>query len=165
MKDGRNLIIAALLIVVLTMAVGYSAFATQLQINGRAEITGEWNIEITRIVPTSTIGNADPGTYSHTTTTATFDADLEKPGDKVVYTITVRNNGTIDAELNDVNFIEQADGSPAITYAWTSPGETLKAGTSTTFTVTVEYDPEYEEVPEVKVKTITGVVEYIQAQD
>ena len=56
MKDGRNIIIAALLVAVLTMSIGYAAFATTLNINGNAEITGTWDVKITGIEATKTTG-------------------------------------------------------------------------------------------------------------
>lgn len=163
MKDGRNIIIGALLIAVITMAVGYSAFATQLEINGNAEIVGEWNVEITKIEATTVTGQADAGTPTFTKTTAEFDADLKQPGDSVVYTITVENKGSIDATLANYTMTPQADGSPAILYTYTEPAEDLAAGGTTTFTVTVTYDANITEVPTITTKTIEGLVEYEQA--
>ena len=162
MKDGRNIIIAALLVAVLVMSVGYSAFATQLEINGNATISGEWLIEITNISAVTT-GLADAGDYSHTQTTATFDADLKQPGDQVVYTITVKNSGNIDAELDQMIMTPDSNPSPAISYTYTQPGRTLAAGRTTTFTVTVKYDEGIEEVPDNTSEKITGSVNYVQA--
>lgn len=169
MKDGKNIIIAALLVAVLVMSVGYSAFATRLTLNGSAEITGEWDVEITKIVPTEVKGTADPGTYSFTNTTATFDADLLKPGDSVTYTITVQNKGTIDATLTNSVFTPDEggphaveDGQHAIEYSNTTPATDLTAGATTTFTVTVTYRSSVDEAPEVTARGITAVIEYSQ---
>ena len=49
MKNSRNIIIIAVLVLIVAMAVAYSAFATQLNINGQSQIVGEWNIKITGI--------------------------------------------------------------------------------------------------------------------
>ena len=49
MGNTKNIIIATLIAIILLMAVGYSAFATQLTINGTAQIIGEWNVKITNI--------------------------------------------------------------------------------------------------------------------
>lgn len=164
MKDGRNIIIAALLVAVLVMSVGYAAFASQLKLDeGRAEIVGDWQVEITKIEATNIVGQADAGTYSNTISTASFDADLKQPGDAVTYTVTVENKGSIDARLDNATFTEQVDGSSAIIYTTTNPGETLAAGASTTFTVTVTYDSTVTEVPEVTSKTITAIIDYVQA--
>ena len=61
MKNKKNIIMGTLLIVILLMAVGYSAFATQLNINGTAEITGEWNVKITNIVTQEISEGCDDG--------------------------------------------------------------------------------------------------------
>lgn len=163
-KDSKSVIIAALLVVVLAMAVGYAAFSTQLTVNGNAEITGDWNVEITGIKATSTVGAAVAGTPTFTKTSATFDTDLKKPGDAVTYTITIENKGSIDAKLNTATWTPQADGSPAIVYTYTDPSETLAAGATTTCTVTATYDAATETVPAVTTKTITALFEYIQAE-
>lgn len=163
MKDSKNVIIATLLAIVLVMSVGYAAFATQLTLNGNAEIVGEWNVEITKIEATNVVGTADAGDPSFTKTSATFDADLYKPGDAVTYTVTVENKGSIDAVLDAATFTEQADGSPAIIYTTTDPSQELAAGATTTFTVTATYDSTVTTLPEITSKSITGVIEYEQA--
>ena len=147
MKNSKNIIIIALLTVIVIMAVGYSEFATQLTINGTAQIIGEWNA----------------GTPEFTVTSATFNAELSRPGDKIVYEITIENAGTINATLQSATFTtDEENGSPAIKYETTQPAQTLNSGETTTFTVTVMYDENIEQVPEVTTKTITGIIEYVQ---
>lgn len=161
-----NIVVIALLLVICAMAVGYAAFATQLTINGSAEIvSGQWNVQITKIEATTIEGTAVAGTPTNTATTATFDAQLYKPGDSVTYTVTVENNGTIDAVLDSSTFTEQTNGSPAIIYETTNPASELPASGSTTFTVTATFDPNATAEPEVKTKTITGIIEYSQKPD
>lgn len=161
-----NVIVIALLLLICAMAVGYAAFATQLTINGNAEIiSGQWNVQITKIEATSINGTAVAGTPTHTTTTATFNAQLVKPGDSVTYTVTVENKGTIAAVLDSATFTPQENGSPAIIYTTTDPAQELAAGGTTTFTVTATFDPSVTAEPEVKTKSITGVIEYVQKPD
>lgn len=163
MKNYKNIIITVLLIVIGLMAVGYSAFATQLKINGTAQIIGEWNVKITGIKAKSVSEGADAGKPEFTVTSANFYAKLSKPGDKIVYEITIENAGTMDAILQSATFTpDQENGSPAIKYETTQPAQTLNSGDTTTFTVTVIYDENMEEVPEIKEKTITGIIEYVQ---
>ena len=148
MKDKKNILIGALVFVIAMMAVGYAAFATTLNINGTATIAGEWDVEITDI-------------------TATFDANLMAPGDTATYTITVQNKGSIDAKLNTITLTPQADGSDAIIYtvkSQPSANDVLKAGDSTTVVIEAKYDEAVNSVPEVKTKTFTGVLEYVQAK-
>ncbi len=160
---NKNLIITALLIVIVVMAVGYSAFATQLTINGTAQIIGEWNVRIAGIKAQFVSEGANAGTPEFTITTATFNASLSRPGDKIIYEITVENAGTINANLQSATFTaDEENGSPAIKYETTQPAQTLNSGDTTTFTVTVMYDENIDQVPEITTKTITGIIEYVQ---
>ena len=163
MKNTKNTIIATLFLAILVMAVGYSTFATQLTLNGTAEIVGEWNVKITNIQVQSVNGDVNYDTPEFTDTSATFNVTLKKPGDSIVFVITIRNEGTIDATLGTVIFKEDSEGDlPAIQYKTSELQNTLDAGEETSFTVTVTYDPKTTEVPSIKTKTITGIIEYVQ---
>ena len=163
MKNKRNIIIGAIVAVILLMAVGYSALATQLSINGTAEITGEWDVRITNIETKEISDGCDDGEPEFTNTTAKFDAKLGKPGDAITYEITIENQGTIDAKLDHILFLaDEENGSEAIKYSSTNIAETLGAGEQTKLDITIEYDQETAEVPQVKTKSLTGVVEYVQ---
>lgn len=178
MKDKKNILIGALLFTIIVMAVGYAAFAQTLNINGSATIGGEWQVEIVGI-ESEVSGTADAGTPTHTTTTATFDATLMKPGDSATYTITVQNKGTIDAKLDSITLTPQTttaeggEGSDAIIYeiidqpnasdVLKGKSDAIPAGETTTVTVKATYDPETTEIPTVKTRTFTGTLEYVQA--
>ncbi len=162
MKNTKNIVIGALLIAIVTMVVGYSTFATQLTLNGTAEITGVWEVKITGIEAQDVSEGCDEGELKYTNTSATFDAKLVKPGDSITYVVTVENTGTIDATLDSATFTPEEGGSPAISYTTTDPTTSLGAGEQTTFTVKVVYNEGTTEVPEVKTKTITGIIEYVQ---
>lgn len=164
MKDTKNIIIAALIFTLVVMATGYAAFAQQLDLNGTSTITGTWGVEIIDITAGTPVGLANAGTPTFTKTSATFNADLKQPGDSVTYTVTIKNTGTIDAELDTSTYTEGANGSPAIIYTTTDPGQTLAAGQTTTATVTATYDPTTTTVPAITTKTITGIFNYVQAQ-
>ena len=163
MKNNKSIIIIILVIVIISMSVAYSEFATQLKISGETEITGEWDVKITGIVAQDISDGCDPGEPKFTNTTAQFNAKLQKPGDKISYVITIKNEGTINAILDNETYIsDEEEGSPAIKYSNTSPSTTLDAGTQTTFTITVMYDENVEEVPEIKKKTFSAIIEYAQ---
>ncbi len=49
MKNKTQNIIIILLTIISIMAVGYATFATELTINGTAEIVSEWNVKITNV--------------------------------------------------------------------------------------------------------------------
>lgn len=162
-KNKRNIIIGVIVAVILFMAVGYSALATQLSINGTAEITGEWDVRITNIETKEISDGCDDGEPEFTNTTATFDAKLVKPGDLITYEITIENQGTIDAKLNNILFLaDEANGSEELKYSTTNIAESLGAGEQTKLDVTVEYSSEANEIPEIKTEKITGIIEYVQ---
>ncbi len=163
MKRTRNVIIISVSIVLLAMSIGYSTFATQLKLNSSTtEIMGEWDVRIINIEATSVSEGCDEGTPKYTNTTMSFDSKLEKPGDSITYVITIKNEGTIDATLGTVVFLEQLNGSEAINFVTTDLKHELKAGDQTTFSVIAEYITTSTEVPSVKSKTLTGIVEYVQ---
>lgn len=167
MKDKKNILIGALLFAVVAMSVGYAAFATTLNINGTATIAGEWDVEITGITSAFTGSAEDKTAPTFTATTATFDAKLVAPGDTATYTVTVENKGSIDASLDSITLTPQQDGSEAIIYTVKSQpnkSDVLAAGDTTTVVIEAKYDPTVTTVPEVKTKTFTGVLEYVQAK-
>ena len=115
MKDKKNILIGALIFAIVVMSVGYAAFATTLNINGNATIAGSWDVEITGITPAIT-GTASDATASFTTTTATFNATLMKPGDSITYTITIENKGNIDAKLSSITSLSAIISSTPMPY-------------------------------------------------
>lgn len=163
MRSRTSILTGFLVIVILLMAVAYSTFAIQLTINGTAEIIGEWNVEITQIEVQDVSKGCDAGDPQFTNSSATFSAKLLKPGDYITYLIMIQNNGNIDATLNSINFSDNgANDSPAIIYDYTDPLTSLPAGAQTCVLVHVRYDENATEVPEIKTKTTTGIVEYVQ---
>ena len=163
MINNKRIILCVLLIALFTMAVGYSAFASKLTLNGTAEIIGEWDVKIIGIEAQNVSESADAGTPEFTDTTINFYAKLAKPGDSIDYVITIKNAGNLDAKLDEILFIsDEVNGSPAIIYSTTNLSDTLSAGETTSLTVKVKYDPNCTETPSVKTKTITGTIKYVQ---
>lgn len=114
-SKNKNILIGGLLAIVLIMAVGYAAFATQLNINGTATIDASWNVhfdnsaaktvtnateDVTGVIA-FTKGNtqsAPKGSISFSDNlNATVNATLQSPGDKVDFTLTIMNEGSFDA--------------------------------------------------------------------
>lgn len=160
-SKNKNILIGGLVAIVLVMAVGYAAFATQLNINGTASITSTWNVGFdtsktggTGVVDatTGTGGTTAPtGEVSYTNAqNASISADLTQPGDKVVFTLTIKNTGTLNATLatpvisstdDDVDIQGLTATKGNIKFTVTSPASTsLVANTgTTTMTVTAEF--------------------------
>ena len=128
-KKQKNILIGGLLALVLIMAIGYAAFATQLNIGGTAETTTTWNIRITNIrtVDLTSINGAalanngaydvQAPTYDNTNgLTATFSTGLTSPGDTRVYEVEVSNLGSIDADITKV--LTNNSNNPAIEFTY-----------------------------------------------
>ena len=113
----KNIFITSLLAIVLIMAVGYAAFATNLTVNGTASISSNWCIgfDSTRTTdyvaskthqtgdtPTGSIsfsGNACQTSYK---TNASLVANFKQPGDKIEYTLTIANKGSLAAAIESI---------------------------------------------------------------
>ncbi len=161
-RNKKNIIIGVMIVAVLVMVVVYAALMTRLTINGTGNITSTWNIEITSITSsiTGTAYNIENPTYNGTN--ATFNAGLRKPGDKIEYSITIKNNGSIDAIINEVNI--KTTGSYVIIY--TIEGiqnqERLTSGASKTFKIIVEFDVNATSIPSDTTKELIMNINCIQ---
>ena len=116
-RDKRNYVIVGLLLLVLFMTVGFAAFSTSLQINGTAGISTNWCVgfdntktstyEITKGKSTGTTPSATMG-YDGTACSSTYvpianlGATFYQPGDKVEYTLTIANKGSVDAAIESI---------------------------------------------------------------
>jgi len=151
-KKKKNLLIGGLIAIVLVMAVGYAAFATNLNITSSAQTTSTWDIEITNIQADKTATCSDSsdasicttvGDISHSITdnnlTANFSSALISPGDSVVYTITVQNKGTLDATLSTITRTNSNNEAISFEIAGIAEGDSLAANQSKQFTATVTY--------------------------
>ena len=180
-RKSKGIIIGVLCAVIIFMSIGFAALSTRLTINGSASLSDIWNVQIIDITKkeASTGVTEAANTPTFTSTTATFDVALKEPGDYVIYTITVKNKGTLDATLSKItetyakSTTDSSAGSDAIIYTVTpasgsEQGSTLVKETGThTFDVKVEYDANAigenapkEDDPTTKIAVIT--LDYVQ---
>lgn len=111
-------IIAGLVVAVVGLGVAFAAFSTVLNINGSATVeTSSWDIFFTTAsngtkpststaVPAANIsqsGSAVSNSASIVATTFTWNASFTKPGDKIVYTIYVKNGGSYNAKVSGIS--------------------------------------------------------------
>ncbi len=166
---GKNIIIAALIIAICAMSVGYAILAQALTINGTANIDAQWDIRFTRIV-TGDLDNATVvGTPTASGTSATFEVDLEEPGATAEFDITVENKGTIDAVLASITGVETANTAEPVEIQYevtgVEVGDSLLVNGSDVFHVTVTWDAGDTDVtvlPEETTKTATITLNYKQ---
>ena len=160
----RNYIILGLCSILLVMAAGYAAFRSQLTINGTSNISSEWKVLFTDIQSSVLEGNAtDAETPSHTDTTATFKTNLVSPGDSMQYTVTVENQGSIDAVLKTIQKSDSNNNAIIFEITGIEQGDTLKAHETTTFNVTVTYNRDVTTQPDNLTSDLTITLNYVQA--
>ena len=163
---GRNIVIGTLLAAVAIMAVGYAALAQTLTINGTAEIGATWDVRITAISPgTPTNGATNASSPTFNATSAKFSTNLTVPGSKMVYTIKVRNNGTLNARLTDLTTNPSTTASSGIYYKVTGVTEnttTIAPGGTNTVTVEVGWNASDTTMPTTKTVPLTVSLTYTQ---
>ena len=137
----RKIIIFSLIGILFLMAVGYSAFQTKLNISSTSNITSVWDVEITNVKIKEINGLAENvgDLDSYTNLEANMEANFYEPGDYITYTVTVSNQGTLDAMLDSVklNMPEQEVINFKVEGATSK--EKLPAGSSKDIDVTMEY--------------------------
>lgn len=176
----KNILIGGLLAIVLVMAVGYAAFATTLNINGSASISSSWNVHFDTTKTSgstvvSTTGTATGGTISysdgqHATISST---DLVKPGDSATYTLTILNEGSLNATLGALtitgtgctvsgNTCTSTSGN--IQFTVTNPTPTSLVATTGTATMTVKAEYVNREVTTATTETASIEVSFTASQ-
>ncbi len=111
-KKLQTILVAVLLLVV-TMSIGYAALSATLTItaNNVIQQAMTWNIGFTGTSVTGTgsgVGTTTAGRDCKTATISTSSVTLangvalSKPGDKCVYALTIKNNGNINGSLYSI---------------------------------------------------------------
>ena len=148
------LIVIALLTGILIWQISSSQASFDQGYTGQNIISGdEWGINIVKVGEIEKTGSAEMiGDVSTIGTTLNFSPVLFKPGDKISFTIEVKNTSILKAELyaltltglNDIDSenitytILPIDGS--MIHGTNTDGSLLRSGASQTFRITVEYD-------------------------
>lgn len=165
-EKKKIIILLILLVVVLGVAIGYAALSQTLNITGTAHIASDWNIKITDVQHSGGANATDKvGSPVFTATSATFNVDLENPGATAIYTIKIKNEGKIPARLNSITGITEANSANPVEIQFSTNAnvsDVLLAGETVNYTVTVTWDSESEEIPELKTKTATITFKYVQ---
>ncbi len=165
MNTRRTLLIVVVTSILL-MTAGYAAMAQILTITGTTNVNDvSWDIKFTEIKELNMTGATSVNTPSVSGTTATFEVNLEYPGATAVYQITVANQGTINAILDDITGLEATNSSEPLDLQYTVSeilnNDTLNAGETKSFKITVTWVSSSEAVPTIS-KTATIGLNYIQ---
>lgn len=163
-KTQKSWIVIGLCLIVLFMAIGYASFTTSLNITGTSIITSTWDIKITDIQEKEVNGSAtkaeDP--YITDNTTATFKTNLISPGDSMTYEVTIANEGSISAKLDQITIADE--NNPAILFQITGINEddVLGSHSNTTFDVKVTYNPDITSQPNQLTSSLTVKLNFVQ---
>ncbi len=162
----RNIVLGVLGAVMLLMIVAYAAFNSQLRINGTSNISSNWDIRITNITSSLSGGasNATEPTYDNENgLTASFSTNLVSPGDYAEYTVTVRNNGDIDATLTDIEISDSSNPAIIFETSGLEEGDNLLKQTEDELVVKVSYSDSVTSQPETTTSNIEVTLTYEQA--
>lgn len=161
-SNQKKIVIAVLCAVLCVMAVGYAAFSTRLTVDGTASVDSRWSVLFTNATAQAT-GGATAGTPEIQNTTIDLgDIKLVSPGDTVTYTVTVTNQGTLNARVSGFEWSE--DESDAIRYSVTGmqANDVLEAGATDTLTITVTYDPSVQTQPTIRTSDLSVTLNFVQ---
>ena len=169
----RYFAVIILLLLVMGLSIGYSILSTSFNINGTSTIKNStWEIDVPTDgieCPTGAICTVDPSNPEDLVpdegptgaviwldgNTVYFKHLLVKPGDVFTFTTRFTNTGSINAKVSSVttsslNATAQRFMTYSVTYAdgtEVRTGDTLNAGASATFKVTVAYRSDVTTLP------------------
>ena len=160
----KSRIMIMLCIALCIMTVGFAAFSTTLTITGTADIASTWKVVFSKIEQVSkTSGVSIKETPTANGTTATFNVGFTSPGDKIVYRITIANQGTLDAVINEIKASEIGSDAILFELANINKGDILEAGDTTTFEVTIKYNENVISQPNITDNQLTVTINYVQS--
>ena len=118
----KSLLMGGLLALVVLMGIAYAAFASNLTITGTSGVSSNWCIgfDSTRTsdytatagiaggtAPTGSMSFSGDSCATNYKTTAGLNSSFVQPGDKVEYTLTIGNKGTLAAAIESINVDNQ----------------------------------------------------------
>ena len=143
-RKKRKIIIGTLIGILLMMSVGYAAFQTKLDIKGSGRIASNWDVKITNVTSGTATGKAKNASLpTWTDLTAYMEVNLFSHEDAMDYDVTISNNGTFDAKLDDVITTPSNSEAILVTFSGYTKGEKLLKGTSKVIHVRVGLNPDY----------------------
>ena len=176
-KNINHKLIVIAVVLLLFISIGYAALSTTLTINGTANIdSNSWLVYFTNVQVTdgSKTPVTAPSTNGTSTTSLTWEVNLDTPGDFYEYYVDVKNDGTIDAMIGSLsNTSLTANQAKYLRYSVTyfdgaeiEQYDKLEVGDTATLKVRVEYrtDINPEDLPNApSVVELTYSSNYVQA--
>ena len=143
-KTKRRLSVIVLLLLLMSVTIGYSALSSNLDITGTSKISNaKWDVHFDEpTVTTGSVTATNPPELSNEDLSITYSVVLTTPGDFYEFTVDVVNDGTVPA-ISGVSPAQDVYTNYTFTHANGSAvaaGETIAAGNSASFKVRVEFD-------------------------
>ena len=152
-RREKALVVVVLLIVVAGLTIAFAALSTTLNINGTAYLdAAKWGIRFENLSSPTKIGSATTtGTAKIEETKSAeingINVNLSTPGDKVVYTVDLVNEGTINAKIDKIEKTQlTSEQQRYLTFKVTdqngkeiSQDYILSAGETRNLTITIEF--------------------------
>lgn len=165
-KQSSNRIVIALVAIGAFLTMWYATFAQPLAFNVRQADDGAWNIGFTDMNVAKVTGEArEISGHDFTSTKANFYVSLTGPGDSIVYDLTIKNSGSLNAEVDSIYVVPISKHGDQIMYSvgGIHVGDKLDAGESTHMTVTVVYSNGVTKSEESIRKDMSVIINYKQA--
>ncbi len=141
-----GIIIILLVVAVVIMAIGFATFSANLTINGTASIKkASWDVAFDEGSYTQTGDIAATGTPSINGTSVTYEVTLTEPGDVFEFTVDVINNGTIDAQLQEITLAGTTGHENYLKFEVVYNGTTYDQASNTVADATVLQSTQTEE--------------------
>ena len=139
-KKKKNHLLLLLLILLVSISVGYAAFAQTLFINGTATANGDFKLKFTDAKIEPNIG-AEGSTTSISANgeTLSIDMQLKYPGAGGKVTATITNTGSIAAKLNSINFTKDESEDIIIDFQKAVEGEIIEPQETKEVEITVKW--------------------------
>lgn len=167
-KSARNLLLLGVFTIGLLMSVGYATLSQDISASRNSKSPNlnapVYSVEIVDVAIKDVRGSATPTTPIYTNNKVSFDSELIFPNDRVTYTVTIKNTGTVSAKLDSLKLLDSDEGSEAIFYSVIAPEEELKAGELTQMTVIAAYNGAYTgKITSLSKKSI-ATINYVRAE-
>ena len=153
----------------LMLGIGYAILSQQLDINGTAQITSNWEILFTSAEEKEMNNATTTRKEISNQTTLTLDVNLTQPGASATYDVVVENQGDLDAVLSKIDGISESNSkdpkSIKVSIENIKTGDALLAGDNKTFQVKVYWDENVDFSETNMQKEIEIILTYEQSDD
>ena len=153
----------------LMLGIGYAVLSQQLDINGTAQITSNWEILFTSAEEKEMTNATTKRKEITANTTLTLDVQLDQPGASATYDVVVENQGDLDAVLANIEGVDENNNqepkSIKVKLGNIRIGDALLASESKTFQVQVYWDASVDFSETDMQKEIEITLTYEQSDD